>query len=63
MKKGKIVQLKSLVELVMCLSAFVVSAQNHTFRGKLTGKNNEPVIGATVVVEHDPRHGINTNID
>ena len=30
MKKGKIVQLKSLVALVMCLSAFVVSAQNFT---------------------------------
>ena len=63
MKRGKFLQMKSLIVLIMCMSAFVVSAQNLTVRGTVTDKNNEPVIGATVVVENDPTRGTITDID
>lgn len=63
MERGKFLQLKSLIVLIMCMSAFVVSAQNLTVRGTVTDKNNEPVIGATVVVENDPTRGTITDID
>lgn len=63
MKRKKILHLKGLITLAMCVSAFVVSAQNLTVRGTVTDKNNEPVIGATVVVEGDLTRGTVTDVD
>ena len=63
MKRKKILHLKGLITLAMCVSAFVVSAQNLTVRGTVTDKNNEPVIGATIVVEGELSRGTVTDID
>ena len=38
-------------------------AQNITVSGTVTDENNEPVIGATVIVSGDPSHGTVTDID
>lgn len=63
MKRKKILPLKGLCAFIMCISAYVVSAQNLTVRGTVTDKNNAPVIGATVFIESEPSHGTVTDMD
>lgn len=38
-------------------------AQNITVRGTVTDENNEPVIGATIIVSGDPTRGTVTDMD
>lgn len=55
--------MKSLIALIMCISALTVSAQNLTIRGVVIDENKDPVIGATVVVESNTSQGTVTDSD
>lgn len=55
--------MKGLFTFILCISAFSLSAQNITVRGTVTDKDNEPLIGATVVVEGNTSQGTVTDID
>ncbi len=54
---------KGLLTLLLSVIAFSVSAQSITVRGTVTDQNNEPVIGATVVVEGNTNQGTVTDVD
>ncbi|HOV35852.1 MAG TPA: TonB-dependent receptor plug domain-containing protein, partial [Dysgonamonadaceae bacterium] len=48
---------------ILWIISLSVFAQNITVSGTVTDTNNEPVIGATVIVSGDPSHGTITDID
>ena len=48
---------------ILWIISLSVFAQNITVSGTVTDTNNEPVIGATVIVSGDPSHGTVTDID
>jgi TonB-linked SusC/RagA family outer membrane protein len=54
---------KGILTLLLSVIAFSVSAQSITVRGTVTDQNNEPVIGATVVVEGNANQGTVTDVD
>lgn len=51
MRKDHLFTVRGLITCMLCLFVSVVSAQNITVRGTVTDANNEPVIGATIVVK------------
>jgi len=65
MKKNKFISL--LKALMLCFSVLFTSltlyAQNITVKGKIIDTNNEPIIGATIIVEGDVSHGTITDME
>lgn len=48
---------------MMSVMVLTISAQNLTIKGKITDKNKEPIIGASVIVVGDATKGAATDID
>lgn len=63
MKKKNLMSLKGLFISILCIYAYVAPAQNLTIRGVVTDTSDEPVIGATVIVEGNTSLGTITGID
>lgn len=63
MKMKNFKSLKGLFMFFLCMYVFAASAQNLTIHGVVTDSYNEPVIGATVVVEGNTSQGTVTDID
>lgn len=63
MKMNRLLRLVSLVGVLMCLFSTVALAQNVTIRGTILNDQNEPVIGATVVVLGQTNLGAMSDID
>ncbi|MEA5129641.1 MAG: SusC/RagA family TonB-linked outer membrane protein [Proteiniphilum sp.] len=63
MKKEKSFNLKGLLFACMWIVSMGMFAQNITVSGTVMDVTNEPVIGATVVVQGDASHGTVTDID
>ncbi len=63
MKKRIFLNLKGLFTLMVCITAFSVSAQNITVSGTVTDGSGFEVIGATVVVVGNTSQGTVTDID
>lgn len=63
MKMKNFKSLKGLFTFLLCMWVFAASAQNLTIHGVVTDSYNEPVIGATVVVEGNTSQGTVTDID
>lgn len=63
MKRLKSFYLKGLLFTFMCLVTISLSAQNTTVNGVVLDAGNEPVIGATVIVQGDAARGTVTDID
>ena len=55
MKVKKLFEARGLLTLLLCISTLSLSAQTITVRGTVTDRNNEPLTGATVVVEGTTR--------
>ena len=54
---------RGIFTLIMSVFALAISAQNLTIRGKVTDKNKEAIIGASVIVAGDATKGAATDID
>ncbi|WP_314951642.1 SusC/RagA family TonB-linked outer membrane protein [Tannerella forsythia] len=63
MKVKKLFEARGLLTLLLCISTLSLSAQTITVRGTVTDRNNEPLTGATVVVEGSTSQGTVTDID
>ena len=63
MKKEKLFKLKGLFFTCMWIISIGMFAQNITVSGIVTDANNEPVIGATIVMQENASHGTVTDID
>lgn len=63
MKKEKSLKWRGLITACMWIISIGLFAQNITVSGTVSDTNNEPVIGATVVVQGDASHGTVTDID
>ncbi|WP_315264182.1 TonB-dependent receptor plug domain-containing protein, partial [Tannerella forsythia] len=63
MKIKKLFEARGLLTLLLCISTLSLSAQTITVRGTVTDRNNEPLTGATVVVEGSTSQGTVTDID
>lgn len=64
MKKKNLFGLRGLIALLVCFSTFTIFAQTVTVTGTITdGTFNEPVIGATVIVQGNATVGTVTDID
>lgn len=63
MKMKNFKSLKGLFTFLLCMCVFAASAQNLTIQGVVTDSYNEPVIGATIVVEGNTTQGTVTDID
>src|SRR5690554_1451517 len=63
MKMKNFKSLKGLFTFFLCMGVFAATAQTLTIRGVVTDSYNEPVIGATVVVEGNTSQGTVTDID
>lgn len=64
MKKKNLFGLRGLMALILCFSAFTIFAQTVTVTGNITDATfNEPVIGATVIVQGNATIGTVTDID
>lgn len=64
MKRKKLFNLKGYLTLIMCIPAFVIISQTVTVNGTITDATfNEPIIGATVIVQGNPSQGTVTDID
>lgn len=64
MKIKALLKLKGLVTLLLIMGYLHVSAQEtFTVKGTVTDKNNEPIIGATIIVQGNTSKGTVTNID
>ena len=59
----RILKKRDVLLLFLLLCSFNIWAQNLTVGGKVTDKNNEPIIGATVVVEGNTSLGTVTDMD
>lgn len=56
--------MKGFFTLIMCIPAFVIFSQTITVTGIITDATfNEPIIGATVIVQGNPSQGTVTDID
>ncbi|HBG42176.1 MAG TPA: SusC/RagA family TonB-linked outer membrane protein [Porphyromonadaceae bacterium] len=63
MKKKNSFKWKGLLSIGIWMVSIAMFAQNITVRGTVTDANNEPVIGASIVVEGNPSLGTITDID
>lgn len=54
---------KGVFTLILSVIALAVSAQSLTVKGKVTDKNNDPIIGATVIVNGNTTIGAATDVD
>jgi TonB-linked SusC/RagA family outer membrane protein len=63
MKKKKSLKLKGLLFSYMWIVSIGLFAQNITVKGTVTDANNEPVIGATIVMQNNASLGTVTDID
>ena len=56
--------MKGFFTLIMYIPAFVIFAQTITVKGTITDVTfNEPIIGATVIVQGNPSQGTVTDVD
>ncbi len=64
MKSKKVfIKWKGLLFTILWVMSLGMFAQNITVRGTVIDENNEPVVGATVIVVGDPTRGTVTDID
>lgn len=63
MKVNRLLRLVSLWGMLMCLFSTVALSQNVTVKGTVLDAQNEPVLGATVVVLGQTNLGAMTDID
>ncbi|MEA5129644.1 MAG: TonB-dependent receptor [Proteiniphilum sp.] len=63
MKKRKSFNLKGLLFACMWIVAIGMFAQNITVRGMVMDATNEPIIGATIVIQGNTSHGTVTDIE
>jgi len=64
MKKNVLQMFKGIMFLMIWLMSFPLAAQNLTVKGTITDATlNEPVIGATIVLQGDATHGTVSDID
>lgn len=61
--KNLFIKRKGWLFAILWMLSLGMFAQNITVSGTVTDANNEPVIGATVIVSGDPSHGTVTDID
>lgn len=63
MKKRNLFKWKGLLFSCMWIATFALFGQNITVNGTVTDTDNEPVIGATIVLQDDMARGTVTDID
>ena len=64
MKNKKVfIKWKGVLFTILWVISLGMFAQNITVRGTVTDENNEPVIGATVIISGDPTRGTVTDMD
>ncbi len=64
MKRKNLLSMRGILTLILCIPAFAIFSQTVTVSGTITDATfNEPVIGATVIVQGNPSQGTVTDID